>query len=75
MGTEEGYNIYLKIEKYLREIGVDFSFRNPVKDIILDDSGKVKGIIADKEYFSDLVVISVGREGSDWLKTCVANTI
>lgn len=68
MGTEEGYNIYLKIEKYLREIGVDFSFRNPVKDIILDDSGKVKGIIADKEYFSDLVVISVGREGSDWLK-------
>ena len=68
MGTEEGYNIYSKIETYLKEIGVELKFRNPVKDIILNNNRKVKGVIADKEYLSDRVIIAVGREGSDWLK-------
>ncbi|MCG4585727.1 FAD-dependent oxidoreductase, partial [Anaerosalibacter bizertensis] len=68
MGTEEGYNIYSKIETYLKEIGVELKFRNPVKDIILNNNRKVKGVIADKEYLADRVIICVGREGSDWLK-------
>ena len=68
MGTEEGYNIYSKIETYLKKIGVELKFRNPVKDIILNNNRKVKGVIADKEYLADRVIICVGREGSDWLK-------
>lgn len=68
MGTEEGYNIYSKIETYLKKIGVELKFRNPVKDIILDNDRKIKGVIADKEYLADRVIICVGREGSDWLK-------
>lgn len=76
MGTEEGYEIYGRIEKHLENIGVDLSFRNPVKDIILDGSGNIKGVIADKEYYSDKVVISVGREGSDWLRNlCIKHHI
>lgn len=68
MGTEEGYNIYSKIEIYLKKIGVELKFRNPVKDIILDNNRKIKGVIADKEYLADKVIICIGREGSDWLK-------
>ncbi|MCR2043467.1 NAD(P)/FAD-dependent oxidoreductase [Anaerosalibacter massiliensis] len=68
MGTEEGYNIYSKIENYLKKIGVELKFRNPVKDIILDNNRKIKGVIADKEYLADKVIICIGREGSDWLK-------
>lgn len=76
MGTEEGYNIYGRIESYLVDIGVDLSFRNPVKDIILDDNRNIIGLIADKEYYSDNIVISVGRDGSDWLRNlCIKHDI
>lgn len=76
MGTEEGYEIYGRIEKYLEDVGVDLSFRNPVKDIMIDGSRNIKGVIADKEYYSDKVVISVGREGSDWLRNlCIKHRI
>lgn len=76
MGTEEGYAIYKRIEKHLIDIGINLSFRNPVKDIILDENRNIKGVIADKEYYSDKVVISVGREGSDWLKNlCIKHNI
>lgn len=68
MGTEEGYSIYSKIESHLKEIGIELSFRNPVKDIIINDQREISGVIADKEYYSDKIVMSVGREGSDWLK-------
>ncbi len=67
LGTEMGYSIYGEIQKHLIELGVDISFRNPVHDFILDDDGGVIGVIADKEYFGDNVVIAVGREGADWL--------
>ena len=76
MGTEEGYSIYNRIEKHLYDIGVDLSFKNPVKDIILDENKNIKGVIADKEYYSNKVVISVGREGSDWLRhLCIKHNI
>jgi len=76
MGTEEGYNIYSKIEKHLESINVELNFRNPVKDIILDENRNIKGVIADKEYYSDKVVIAVGREGSDWLRhLCIKHNI
>ncbi len=76
MGTEEGYAIYGRIEEHLEKIGVDLMFRTPVKDIILDENRKIKGVIADKEYYADKVVISVGREGSDWLRhLCIKHDI
>lgn len=68
MGTEVGYDIYKKIQHHLEDLGVELSFRNPVQDIILDENRTIKGVIADKEYFADKVVIAVGRDGSDWLK-------
>ena len=68
MGTEEGYAIYSRIEDHLIELGVEMKFRNPVKDILLDENGNLIGVLADQEYYSDKVVVTVGREGSDWLK-------
>lgn len=68
MGTEEGYNIYSRIQDHLEQLGVELKFRNPVKNIIIDENKTIKGVIADQEYYSDKVVVAVGREGSDWLK-------
>lgn len=75
MGTEVGYSIYSDIQKYLEELGVEMSFRNPVKELIIEDN-KIKGVKADKDYFADKVIISVGREGSDWFRNmCVRYNI
>lgn len=68
MGTEEGYNIYSRIEAYLKDMGVELKFRNPVKDLVFDENNNLIGVLADEEYLSDKVVIAVGREGSEWLK-------
>ncbi|MDR7871489.1 MAG: NAD(P)/FAD-dependent oxidoreductase [Tissierellaceae bacterium] len=76
MGTEEGYNIYSRIEHYLLELGVELSFRNPVKDLLFNDNNEIIGVIADKEYYSKIVVAAVGREGSDWLRNiCLHHNI
>ena len=68
MGTEEGYEIYSRIEAHLIELGVELKFRNPVRDLIFDENKNLVGVKADKEYYSEKVVIAVGRDGSDWLK-------
>ena len=76
MGTEEGYAIYSRIEDHLIDIGVQMKFRNPVKDLVFDENKKLVGVKADTEYFSDRIVVAVGREGSDWLKDlCAAHNI
>src|SRR5699024_311763 len=67
-GTEIGYNIYKKIQNRLENMGVNLSFRSPVKDLIVDEKNSIKGVVADKEYYSNVIVIATGRDGSDWLK-------
>lgn len=76
MGTEEGYNIYSRIQEHLIELGIELKFRNPVKDLIFNDNNEIAGVLADKEYYSNRVVAAVGREGSDWLRNiCLQHNI
>lgn len=65
MGTEVGYTIYANLQKALIDRGVTIKFRNPVKELIIEDQ-KIIGVQADEEYYADKVVISVGRDGSEW---------
>lgn len=67
MGTEVGNTIYAELQRHLEEIGVNLSFRNPVKDLIIEE-GVLKGVMADKAYYGDRVVASVGRDGSEWFR-------
>lgn len=68
LGTEKSYEIYSKIEDYLVEKGVDFKFKTMVDDLIIEDE-KIKGIITkDGVIEAKYVILSVGREGSEWLK-------
>ncbi|MDD2447623.1 MAG: FAD-dependent oxidoreductase, partial [Tissierellia bacterium] len=76
MGTEEGYNIYTKIEQTLTDLGIEMKFRRPVKNLIINNENRIEGLIADKEYYSDKVVICVGRDGSNWLSDlCTEHSI
>ncbi len=67
MGTEVGNTIYTELQKHLKEIGVELSFRNPVKDLLIEN-GAICGVVADKEYYGEKIVASIGREGSEWFK-------
>ena len=68
LGTEEGYKIYARLQKYLLERGVEMRFLTMVKDILIED-GKVKGVITDQDetFFADEIIAAVGREGAEWL--------
>lgn len=67
IGTEESYQIYSRIQEELINRGIEISFNNPVTDLIIHND-IIKGVVADKDYFSDNVIISVGRDGADWLR-------
>lgn len=82
LGTEKAQELYLAIENYLREHGVELIFGRQCDNIILD--GDVcKGVhIEDtkgknqEEVLADKVIIATGRRGAEWLeKICAEHNI
>ena len=69
LGTEEGYRIYGDLQKHLIDQGVEILFNTMVEDII-EENGVVTGVKTSSgdDYYSDDIVIAIGREGSEWLK-------
>lgn len=83
LGTEKAHEIYLKLEEYLIENGIEIKFGAVAEDFIIED-GKVSGIVVSdakkrqekQSYYSDTVIVSAGRKGADWLKDqCVKHGI
>lgn len=83
LGTEKAQEIYLKIQNYLLDCGVEIRFDTTAKDILIKDN-EVYGVILtdsitktkDEEVHSPKVVVATGRKGADWLKhMCVAHEI
>lgn len=74
LGTEKAQEIYLKIQNYLIDNGVEIRFDTLVQDFIIED-GSIKGItVVDsatklkiESIMSDIVVAAAGRKGADWL--------
>lgn len=80
MGTEKAHDIYLAIEKYLQENGVEILFGCECTNLILENSvckGVYmlnKGIVG--EIRADHTVVATGRRGADWLeKICAEHNI
>ncbi len=73
MGTEKAQEIYLAIEQYLLNNGVEIIFGYECHDIILDD-GTCKGVHLrnhkgdEMTIEADHTVIATGRRGADWLE-------
>lgn len=80
LGTEKAQELYLRIQTYLSENGVDMMFSTECKNIIIEDS-KCRGVIIDdnsveREIAASEVVIATGRRGADWLeKLCAEHNI
>ena len=73
LGTEKAHILYGKIEKYLNENNINMMFETEVEDIIIENN-KIKGVktknLLNKEeniYYSDNVVLAVGRKGARFL--------
>ena len=71
LGTEKTQMLYKGLFDFLEGKGVKVMFRKPVTDFIFDNSS-ISGVVAGADqYHSKKVVVTVGREGSDWLlKKC-----
>ena len=77
MGTERAQKIYLAIQNYLQENGVEMLFGWEC-NYPLVENGECKGVYITKadgslsqEVFAAETVIATGRRGADWLeKTC-----
>ena len=75
LGTEKARELYGRIYQVLVDDGVNFVFNTKVNNLIVEGN-TVKGVVAsdllgkcEQEYFSDIVVSGVGRNGSEWLKS------
>jgi uncharacterized FAD-dependent dehydrogenase len=80
LGTEKAQQLYLNIQNYLADAGVEMLFSTECENIILEDS-VCKGVrLREKdgvrEVYAKQVVIATGRRGADWLeKICAEHNI
>lgn len=80
MGTEKAHDIYLAIEKYLQQNGVEMIFGAECTNLILEDS-VCKGVYLnvkgeEQTVLAKKVVVATGRRGADWLeKICQEHNI
>jgi len=80
LGTEKAQGLYLAIEKYLQNSGVEILFGHECTDLILRD-GRCLGVRVEhaeiqKEIFADNTIVATGRRGADWLeKICTEHCI
>lgn len=83
LGTEKAQEIYLKIQSYLLDSGIEIKFETVVKDLIIEEE-TAKGVkIADARtkkqeeiIYGNKIIVATGRKGADWLKDmCVEHGI
>ena len=80
MGTEKAQGIYLSIERYLQENGVEMLFGYECSNLLLK-GGECLGVTAtngktDITIEAKHTVIATGRRGADWLeKICAEHNI
>lgn len=80
LGTEKAQEIYLKIQNYLKDNGVELRFDTITKDLVVENN-KVKGVVIsdsmtktkDEMIYGDNVIVATGRKGADWLKDMCTN--
>lgn len=80
MGTEKAQEIYLSIERYLQDNGVEILFGYECTNLLLDGETCLGVTVtdgkADLDIYARHTVIATGRRGADWLeKICAKHNI
>ena len=78
LGTEKAHDLYLAIEQYLRQNGVEMLFGYECNDLLLSQ-GACTGVVVhqygngdEQRILAHDVVIASGRRGADWLEKICA---
>ena len=80
LGTEKAQQLYLNIQNYLLDQGVEMLFETECENILLEES-VCTGVVINRggersELRAGQVVIATGRRGADWLeKLCAEHHI
>ncbi|MGN0683458.1 MAG: NAD(P)/FAD-dependent oxidoreductase [Oscillospiraceae bacterium] len=81
LGTEKAHELYLRIEQYLMQNGVEIMFSTHCDNLIIEEN-VCKGVIItdnhDNEHtiYGEKIIVATGRKGADWLeKICVEHNI
>lgn len=76
LGTEKAQDIYLAIEHYLRDNGVDMMFGYECDDLLLEGNTCRGVVVTDgklsREIEAGATIIATGRRGADWLEKLCA---
>ncbi|MBE5771584.1 MAG: FAD-binding protein, partial [Clostridiales bacterium] len=72
LGTEKAQDLYLAIENYLMEHGVEILFGYNCVNLLLEEKKCVGVVIENKgiqqEIHAESTVVATGRRGADWLE-------
>lgn len=68
LGTEKAHDLYLRIQNYLIENGVELFPLHDVDDLIIENGVCLGCKVKDKEFRAKTTVIATGRKGADWLE-------
>lgn len=79
LGTEKAQEIYLSIEHYLADRGVEMMFGYECQDLLLE-RGECRGVVINRlndvsytqEILADRTIVATGRRGADWLEKICA---
>ena len=76
LGTEKAQDLYLAIENYLREKGVELLFGWACEDLIIENGRCVRAFLRKgdeaAECRAEETVVAAGRRGADWLERVCA---
>lgn len=82
LGTELAHDLYLRLERYLQEQGVEILFNTQCENIILENNickgVYINNLRGDKpsKIEAEKTIIATGRRGADWLeKLCQEHNI
>lgn len=68
LGTEKAHDLYLAIQNYLLDNGVEILPHRNAENLIIDDGVCHGAIIDGEEIRAERVIVATGRKGADWLE-------
>ena len=74
IGTDNLINIIKNIREYIIENGGEYHFNERISDFIIEKN-KLVGVIGNKEYKSDTVILAVGHSARDTFRTLYSYNI
>ena len=74
LGTEKAQQIYLKIEQYLLQQGIEILFEHRCEDLMIEEGSCAGAVVKNLKTGDSFVIqagttiVATGRKGADWLE-------